>query len=1599
MAQPSKQPLTETFDDYNTQLQGAALKATRYAATLPFDIPFHRSIDRDFAREVDACSSQVLSLTNKLLALASTASPSQSARVKGKARLQVEDDVVDNFHSLVVDTMDQLLERADISLDEFLGRSKPPAIAVNPIPVVQKTKKANVPQGRLDPALQHASHLPKPQLEFKRKHDNSNYTRWNPTLRHKYNAQVPLGYSYQEDGEDSSSTSLHPYRYEIRHISYPSRMFSSAPPVSSRSFEATPFTWVATSEAFSLMLGKLRSASEIAVDLEYHSYRTFGGFVCLMQISTRKEDWVVDTLALREEMEELNEVFTNPQIVKVLHGAESDVVWLQQDFNLYIVNLFDTYHASKVLDFPRHGLATLLEMYCDFTADKRYQLADWRIRPLPQEMLQYARSDTHFLLYIYDNLRNALLDRAQSRSQTPAQGSSSIILHPAETTQCFVREVLSRSEETALRVYEKEIYDAEAGMGPGGWDTLARKWNKTALMAGPERLEDTAINLQREVYRCVHAWRDRIAREEDESTRYVLPNHYLFSLAERPPADMAALLSVFRPVPPVMRRRAKELLDAIRETVKRQLGTSSSSAIAATTDELEHVNPESAKLMDVDEKVSTDDVASLTLWSSVSRSSASAQSSSLFGPSLLTKADIAGSLSYVASQSLLFGPYVSGTRQSSDVFVNKSDFCEAMARIHSTLIITPSIPKIALGISSRPDITDDTGQLGDNILQLPVELPFVPASQRAGVKAEVVDDSIVIVGQARQKKRKRAEDRQKKPATAESAQEKADTGGEGSAAEPFDYSGVSNILDDEGSDHEPEQRGRKKKQKQGRAPYQYGGFSAPPKAHSQLKSGNQSPAHSHDLDRKPWRSTLPSDIFHTCRDIVSPICSLHARELRLLSRESYSTPSAYPHASISLAMTSANYIPLAQFPPSLVRKAKAAGYATSYFARRRALLATVIVTSLVTLLVFFEYALRDVDLEDSDLDLLPTNITVDVPSVLASYVPFEPATYTTAVSSRPSLIRVHDLPRHCLDPYFTSGELCYDSRTVPPMDVLWTWVNGSDVLLQKARAQAVSRYSKDDPYCPANGGQERMWRDHDELRHSMRSVLANFRSHANRFRLLTSDFPIPTTTPNLTLPASWRLGQIPQWLHREKQWSDRDIRLSITHHADIFNPYIGTTFNSYAIESQFSHLEDITENFIYMNDDFFMASPLSPTSFYTSAYGLVLRMQPDLMVSSDKPTSKTKGEWRSMGETNYLLSKRFGIRSRPYVAHEAKAVSRALLQEISLIWTKKIAETASHPFRETVGGEGDFNMLFALSHFIVERAREALLWSWTVGRIGALDDTWGVGESEVAWTALGGIWGEQTLAVHSSARATVDKERVRRFLADSGHTGASKTSYHFSSLDGYPYAGLDSKYKKDWPSFSLGVQPTSLPSCSITYHECFAVPGLDEGTARASAVFKNIAYDKPRCGDCVIMALVGASGSLGLSAFLPARERVLPSLAGKIPDGETDIAYLPLVDDWRDGDFSLREVMHTARQNNVRDWTLQLLQRYRYIIGDTPSMFERITSPNNAKSVLKKINNNPDVALLCINDDVAVGDNEVATILKEWQDRRWNHSANWEAYV
>ncbi len=96
---------------------------------------------------------------------------------------------------------------------------------------------------------------------------------------------------------------------------------------------------------------------------------------------------------------------------QVIHGSDYDILWLQRDCGVYVVNLFDTHQAAVVLEYPRRSLAALLLHFCQVQANKVFQRADWRIRPLTQEFIDYARQDSHYLLYIYDLMRNELIEK------------------------------------------------------------------------------------------------------------------------------------------------------------------------------------------------------------------------------------------------------------------------------------------------------------------------------------------------------------------------------------------------------------------------------------------------------------------------------------------------------------------------------------------------------------------------------------------------------------------------------------------------------------------------------------------------------------------------------------------------------------------------------------------------------------------------------------------------------------------------------------------------------------------------------------------------------------------------------------------------------------------------------------------------------------------------------------------------------------------------------------------------------------------------------------------------------------------------------------
>merc|ERR1719230_30215 len=132
--------------------------------------------------------------------------------------------------------------------------------------------------------------------------------------------------------------------------------------------EDTPLVMVRTREELRDMIQEIQATcmgKELAIDIEHHDFRSYRGFVCLLQLSTRAKDFIIDPFDIFPHMHMLNEIFTDPRILKVLHGADRDVMWLQRDFSVYIVNMFDTGQATRALKLQGgFSLANLVMHVC-----------------------------------------------------------------------------------------------------------------------------------------------------------------------------------------------------------------------------------------------------------------------------------------------------------------------------------------------------------------------------------------------------------------------------------------------------------------------------------------------------------------------------------------------------------------------------------------------------------------------------------------------------------------------------------------------------------------------------------------------------------------------------------------------------------------------------------------------------------------------------------------------------------------------------------------------------------------------------------------------------------------------------------------------------------------------------------------------------------------------------------------------------------------------------------------------------------------------------------------------------------------------------------
>lgn len=276
--------------------------------------------------------------------------------------------------------------------------------------------------------------------------------------------------------------------------------------------------YIQTQGRLSAVAAELQDTPLLAVDTEAAGYHRYRDQVCLLQLSTRSATYVVDTLAVRD-LSSLADPLKDAGTEVVIHDADYDLRLLDRDFGLEVRRLFDTKVAAQLLGEPGLGLANLLEKYVGVKLDKKHQRADWAVRPLPAELLDYAAEDTHYLPALRDGLEAEL-------------------------------------EARGRRAWADEEFAIRATV----------RWEATDNSEDYLRLKNTRDLSRRQlaVLREVYHWRETVAAERDVAPFRVVGNETLVTLAREMPRRAQALEEVRGLSSRLAERRGKEILAAIK---------------------------------------------------------------------------------------------------------------------------------------------------------------------------------------------------------------------------------------------------------------------------------------------------------------------------------------------------------------------------------------------------------------------------------------------------------------------------------------------------------------------------------------------------------------------------------------------------------------------------------------------------------------------------------------------------------------------------------------------------------------------------------------------------------------------------------------------------------------------------------------------------------------------------------------------------------------------------------------------------------------------------------------------------------------------------
>jgi ribonuclease D len=274
---------------------------------------------------------------------------------------------------------------------------------------------------------------------------------------------------------------------------------------------------VADPAALQALIAALRLEPVLALDTESNSFHVYRERVCLLQLSTRSADYIVDPMAV--DVRPLGEVLCDGRET-VLHGADYDVRCLTREYGWRLPHLFDTMVAARRLGRPGLGLSALVEAKFGVHLSKANQRSDWGRRPLTREQLVYASLDTQFLLHIADEFKAELAARG-------------------------LAELAEQEFQRIAAVIPKErVFDTE------GWRRLK----------GAGALDEAG----KQVLRALWLAREARAAQEDRPPFKVLGEPTMVEIAARRPATREALAQVPGVSPQVLRRLGEAIDAALR---------------------------------------------------------------------------------------------------------------------------------------------------------------------------------------------------------------------------------------------------------------------------------------------------------------------------------------------------------------------------------------------------------------------------------------------------------------------------------------------------------------------------------------------------------------------------------------------------------------------------------------------------------------------------------------------------------------------------------------------------------------------------------------------------------------------------------------------------------------------------------------------------------------------------------------------------------------------------------------------------------------------------------------------------------------------------